>query len=144
MYNGIILLGILVSILFTELTGLSPAGLIVPGYIALCLRTPERVIYTLVIAFLAWGASKVLNNFIILYGRRRFAMMIILSYFIDAIIGQAITQIPVPSLIGILVPGIMASEFEKQGIIRSLVSLGITVGIISLIAFICGYSLFKI
>lgn len=36
MYDQIILLGVLVSLAFTELTGLS-AGLIVPGYLALAL-----------------------------------------------------------------------------------------------------------
>lgn len=140
MYNQIIVLGVVVSIIFTELTGLSPAGIIVPGYIALCLRTPERVIYTIVVALLAWGTSKVLNNFIILYGRRRFAIMIILSFSIDFSLGFIINGLPMPSLIGILVPGIMASEFEKQGVFRSLFSLGITVGIIGLIMTIFGVS----
>lgn len=34
MYNQIILLGVVVSMIFTEITGLS-AGLIVPGYLVL-------------------------------------------------------------------------------------------------------------
>lgn len=144
MYNQIIVLGVIISILFTEFTGLSPAGLIVPGYIALCLRTPERVFYTLGVAFLAWGLSRILNNFLILYGRRRFAMMIILSFFIDLLFGKFVTQVPVPSMIGILVPGIIASEFEKQGILRSLLSLGIVVGIIVLIMLLCGISVLDI
>ncbi|MDR7870234.1 MAG: poly-gamma-glutamate biosynthesis protein PgsC [Tissierellaceae bacterium] len=138
MYNQIIVLGVIISIFFTELTGLSPAGLIVPGYIVLCLRTPQRVFYTLLVAFLAWATSRVLNNFLILYGRRRFAMMIILSFFIDLLLGNFVTKIPVPSMIGILVPGIIASEFEKQGILRSLISLGIVVGLIVLIMLLCG------
>ena len=36
MYNQIILLGVVVSMIFTEITGLS-AGLIVPGYLVLAL-----------------------------------------------------------------------------------------------------------
>ena len=42
MYDGIILLGVLVSLAFTELTGLS-AGLIVPGYLVLCFESPQRI-----------------------------------------------------------------------------------------------------
>ena len=72
MYHEIVLIGVAVSLLFTELTGFSPAGLIVPGYIVLCLQTPVRIVYTLVIALLAWGGGKLLGNFMILYGRRRF------------------------------------------------------------------------
>ena len=138
MYSKIIVLGVVVSILFTEFIGLSPAGIIVPSYITLCLRTPQRVVYTLLVALLAWGISRLLSNFIILYGRRRFAVMIILSFSIDLLIRGIMTEITMPGLIGILVPGIMASEFERQGVIRSLFSLGIVVGIISMIMLICG------
>ena len=144
MYNQIILIGILVSILFTEITGLSPAGLIVPGYMALSLRTPERIIYTLLVALVAFGISRVLNNFFILYGRRRFAMMILLSYCVDLFFSHMISIKISSSMIGVLVPGIIASEFEKQGILPSIISLGIAVGMISMILFICGYSLFPI
>ena len=43
MYYEIVLAGVAISLLFVELTGLSPAGLIVPGYLALCLQTPWRL-----------------------------------------------------------------------------------------------------
>lgn len=144
MYNQIIILGVVVSIFFSELTGLSPAGIIVPGYIALCLHTPQRIFYTLAVALLACGANRLLSNFIILYGRRRFVVMIILASCIDAIIRCLIDGMALPSFIGIIVPGIIASEFEKQGIVRSLISLGITVGIISLILLGCGISVLRI
>lgn len=144
MYNQIIVLGVVVSILFTEFTGISPAGLIVPGYLVLCLRTPQRLFYTFLVALLAWGVSRLLSNFIILYGRRRFAVMIILSFCIDLLIGCLVTEVAVPSLIGILVPGIMASEFEKQGVVRSLFSLGIVMGIIAIIMMICNISVLGI
>lgn len=81
LYHEIVLIGVAVSLLFTELTGFSPAGLIVPGYIVLCLQTPVRIVYTLVIALLAWGGGKLLGNFMILYGRRRFAVMILLAVY---------------------------------------------------------------
>ena len=41
MYNETILLGVVLSLIFTEITGLS-AGLIVPGYLALYLHSPGR------------------------------------------------------------------------------------------------------
>ena len=43
MYNQIILLGVVVSMIFTEITGLS-AGLIVPGYLVLALHSPGRIV----------------------------------------------------------------------------------------------------
>jgi len=48
MYNEVVLAGVALSLIFSELTGLSPAGLVVPGYIALSLQNPSRVVYTLV------------------------------------------------------------------------------------------------
>ena len=54
MYNEIIVLGVLLSLLFAELTGVSPAGLVVAGYIALSLQTPLRIAYTLLIVLLTW------------------------------------------------------------------------------------------
>lgn len=133
MNNDIVLLGIAVSLVFSELTGLSPSGLVVPGYIALCLQTPTRILYTLVIVFLTWGIARLLSNVMILYGRRRFAMMILLSFLINFAIVQMGILTHNPGIIGSVVPGIMAQEWEKQGIVKSMLSLGITVGIIALI-----------
>lgn len=48
MYNEAILAGIIISMVYTELTGLS-AGLIIPGYLALSLHSPVRLLVT-------WGS----------------------------------------------------------------------------------------
>ena len=52
MTEKILVLGIVLSILFYECTRLSPGGIIVPGYFALCLTTPLRIGYTLVLVLL--------------------------------------------------------------------------------------------
>ena len=133
MYNEVVLVGVAVSLLFAEFTGLSPAGLVVPGYIALSLQSPIRVGYTLVVALLAWGSGKLLNRWMILYGRRRFAVLILLTYVLNAIIvGIGILPFD-PGMIGAVIPGIIANEFEKQGITKSLLSLAVVVGILVLI-----------
>ncbi|MEG0020444.1 MAG: poly-gamma-glutamate biosynthesis protein PgsC [Oscillospiraceae bacterium] len=137
MNNEIVLLGIAVSLIFSELTGLSPAGLVVPGYIALCLQTPSRILYTFVVVFLTWGVARLLSNVMILYGRRRFAVMILLSFLINLAIVNLGVLPHNPGVIGSLIPGIMAQEWEKQGIVKSTLSLMIAVGIIALIMMLC-------
>ncbi len=144
MYYEVVLMGVVVSLLFSELTGLSPAGLIVPGYIALCLQTPRRVIYTLVLALLAWGIGKLLSQVMILYGRRRFAVMVMLSFVLDLIIGGSGLLASDPGMIGVLVPGIMAQEFEKQGLAKSLISLTCVVGILALGMMMKGMQVFPL
>lgn len=144
MYYEIVLIGVVVSLLFSEFTGLSPAGLIVPGYIALCLQTPRRVVYTLALAFLAWGIGKVLSRVMILYGRRRFAVMILLAFVLDFVISGSGLLSSDPGMIGVLVPGIVAQEFEKQGVVKSLLSLCAVVGIVVLVMMAKGMQVFPI
>lgn len=144
MYHDVVLVGVAVSLLFSELTGLSPAGLVVPGYIALSLQTPQRVLYTLLIAMLAWGAARLLERWMILYGRRRFAVLILLSFVInEVVVGTGILPYD-PGMIGVLVPGIMANEVEKQGLLKSLLSLSVVVGILILLMMWQGMRVFPV
>ena len=142
MYHEVVLVGVALSLLFYELTGLSPAGLVVPGYIALSLQTPGRVLNTLLIALLAWGAARLLSRWMILYGRRRFAVLILLSFLINAlIVGGGILPYD-PGMIGVLVPGIIANEVEKQGVLKSMLSLAVVVGILVLLMMWRGMKVF--
>ena len=144
MYHEVILAGVAVSLLFSELTGLSPAGLVVPGYIALALQTPGRVVYTVCIALLAWGVVKLLGRWMILYGRRRFAVLILLSFLLNEGI-RALGVLPYdPGMIGVLVPGIMANELDKQGAVRTAVSLSVVVGILVLVMMWQGMRVFPL
>ena len=146
MYDNIIILGVLISLVFAEITNLSPAGLIVPGYILLSLKTPERAIYTLVVALLVYGLCRLLRQYIIIYGRRLFSLSIIMAFAINMALGKMGRIIPilpsVPGIVGVLVPGIMANEFHKQGIFRSICSLLIVVGILVIICQIFGVPVF--
>lgn len=144
MYHEVVLVGVAVSLLFFELTGLSPAGLVVPGYIALSLQTPWRTLYTLLIALLAWGAGRLLERWVILYGRRRFAVLILLSFLIhEVVVGTGVLAYD-PGMIGVLVPGIIANEVEKQGALKSLLSLAIVVGILVLLMMWQGMRVFPV
>lgn len=125
MYHETILIGVLVSLLYTELTGLS-AGLIIPGYLALCLHAPVRILSTLVIATVAVGIGKLLSRFVILYGRRRFALLLVLTFLINVLLDQASLFSGGGSVIGTLIPGIIAREFDRQGFSDTLLSLALT------------------
>ena len=143
MYNEAILLGVIVSMLYTELTGLS-AGLIIPGYLALNLHSPARLLCTLAVAAGAVGICRLLSGVLILYGRRRFAMLILLSFALGAA-AQASGLFPGgTSAIGILIPGIIAREFDRQGFGDGLLSIAITTGIMALLLMMIGYPVFRL
>ena len=140
MYHETILAGVLVSLLYTEFTGLS-AGLIVPGYLALCLHFPWRIVDTLVIAAVAVGICKLLSKSIILYGRRRFAFLLVLTFFLS-LLAQEISRFPSGGIvIGTLIPGIIAREFDRQGFADTLLSLAVTTGLVAAILLVLGGSL---
>ena len=61
-------LGIVISLFLTETLGVMAGGVIVPGYIALYLHDPMRIIGTFIASLLAFGIVKFLSNFIFIYG----------------------------------------------------------------------------
>ena len=140
MYHETILAGVLISLLYTEFTGLS-AGLIVPGYLALCLHSPWRIVDTLVIAAVAVGICKLLSKSMILYGRRRFAFLLVLTFFLS-LLAQEISLFPSGGIVsGTLIPGIIAREFDRQGFADTLLSLALTTGLVAAILLVLGGSL---
>jgi poly-gamma-glutamate biosynthesis protein PgsC/CapC len=122
-----LLIGLVLALLWAEITDISPGGLIVPGYFALYLDRPLRAAATLAVALLALAAYKVLARRFILFGRRRFALMIL----IGAVLSQAWLVLS-PGLfaapaglrvIGLIIPGILASSLARQKPLPTLASL---------------------
>lgn len=134
-----ILLGVIVGILFFELTGLSAAGLIVPGYIVLSLNAPLRVVYTLVIALAAAGAVRLLSRVTILYGRRRFAALVLLAYALHTLIALSGVLPFRVDIIGCLIPGIIARDFDRQGVAKTLLSLAVVTALLALLLTLFDY-----
>ena len=124
MYNQVLILSVLLSLLYTELTGYS-AGLILSGYLVLNLQNPLRLGFTLLSAGLAVLACRLLAQVTILYGRRRFAMLLLLTFLFSWIAGAMGYRVPV---IGVLIPGLLAREFDRQGFLCTGLSLLVTTG----------------
>ena len=127
MSDELIIFGVLASIVFLELTQISPGGVIVPGYIALTLDDPLRLAVTVALSLLTWGAVRLLSEHIILFGRRRFAVFIIISFLLryatGLITAEAHLPISAAMVIGYLVPGILAHEIDRQGVVKTLSSM---------------------
>ena len=130
-------IGIVVSFAFYEIVGLSPGGIVVPGYIALFLDQPIRILVTLLAALLTYFIVSKLSNYIILYGRRRFLAMILIGFLLKWLIEEIIITIPISGIelrsIGYIIPGLIANEMRRQGILPTLYSLAIVSIIVRLI-----------
>jgi len=130
-------IGIAVSFIYFELAGLSPGGIVVPGYLALFFDQPARIGITLAVAFLAYYILRLLSNYMILYGRRRFLTAILLGFLLKWVLESVIIQMPISGIelqtIGYIIPGLIANEMKRQGFFPTLYSLTIVTGIVRLI-----------
>ena len=142
MHDNIILIGIAISLIFSDITGIIPCGIIVPSYIALNLNNPKKLVYSFLIILLTIVVIKSLSKVCIIYGRRRFALMILTSYIINLIIIKLNIIQNNPGLIGVIIPGIIANQLEKQGFIVSILSLIFVVITISLIIMLFSIPIF--
>jgi len=122
-----LLIGLVLALLWAELTDISPGGVIVPGYFALYLDEPLRVAATLAVALLTLAAYKILVRRVILFGRRRFVLMVL----VGAVLAQAWLLV-LPDLfaapaglrvVGLIIPGILASGLARQKALPTLASL---------------------
>ena len=138
MYNETILLGVMISLLFTELTGLS-AGLVIPGYLVLALHAPMRLVATLAVAAVAVLLCRGLSKWLILYGRRRFALLLLLTFALGGLAGELGIIPGGVSVIGMIIPGIIAREFDRQGFRDTLLSLSVTTAILAAVLLALGY-----
>lgn len=140
----ILIIGILVSIIFYELTDISPGGIIVPGLLVMHLQSIEKVIFTIIVALLTFLIVKFLSKYLLVFGKRRFVLMIIVSLILSIVfelITHALSGYLISvSLVGYTIAGLIANDFYKQGIKKTLPALAICVCILELIVII-GYQL---
>lgn len=122
-----LLIGLIVAVIYSELIEIYPGGIIVPGYIALYLDQPLRVLATVLIAFMSLLAYRLLSRHLILYGKRRFVTLVLIGA-----LWAALWQLTLPHFssepaglraVGWLIPGLLANNLEKQRIVPTLASL---------------------
>ncbi|MFS0788297.1 poly-gamma-glutamate biosynthesis protein PgsC [Shouchella sp. 1P09AA] len=136
-----LVIGVVLSLIFAEKTGIMPAGLIVPGYLALVFDQPIFLLTIFLISLLTYlivtyGVAKVT----ILYGRRKFAAMLTTGIVLKLIFDFFYPVMPFEIMefrgLGVIVPGLIANTIQKQGVAPTILSTlllsGATFVIISL------------
>ena len=130
-------MGVIISLMFSELLGASAGGIVVPGYIALYLDKPLQILGTLVISLLTWGIIRIISNFTLLFGKRRMVLSILIGFILGwlsrILVVQDITihQLQMQS-IGYIIPGLIANWFERQGFWKTVSSMGIAAIVVRL------------
>lgn len=132
-------LGLVTSLLFAEFFGLAAGGLVVPGYIAMRLTHPVDVFFTLGTALLTFGVVRLIAQVVVVFGRRRTTLMILVGYLLGMLVRWATASIALPhwlaghgvepgtnvgvEVIGYIVPGLIAIWFDRQGVLETVAAL---------------------
>jgi poly-gamma-glutamate biosynthesis protein PgsC/CapC len=129
-----ILIGIVAALFYAEATGLLPGGVIVPAYLALYLDQPLRVGATVAAALLALLSFRLLSRYFVLFGRRRFVLLILLGGLFGQLWLILWPRFFSSSLdlrvIGWIIPGLLANNCQRQKVLPTLASM-ITVSVLA-------------
>ncbi len=121
--------GLVVSLLFAEFFGFKAGGLVVPGYFALFVTHPMNLALTIGLAFIVFLCIRLLSSVMIIYGKRRTAIAILLGYLLGVltriILGSYLDLHPTADLavIGYIIPGLIALWMDRQGALTTFASL---------------------
>ncbi|RME26158.1 MAG: poly-gamma-glutamate biosynthesis protein PgsC [Deltaproteobacteria bacterium] len=123
-----IALGLVVSLVFSEALGLAAGGMVVPGYIALNLVHPIPIVMTLVIGIASFGIVKLLDNIMIVYGRRRTVVLIIVGFLLGWFCKTFLTidfagETLALQAVGFIIPGLVGLWIDRQGIIETTATM---------------------
>ena len=133
-YIGI---GMVLSLFLTETLGVTAGGIIVPGYIAMNLENPERLVITFGVSIITFLLIKLLSQYIMVYGKRRLVLALLIGFLLGYLsrseniitAGLGTTDFMV---IGNIIPGLIANWMDRQGVLRTISTVLITAGITKL------------
>ena len=136
-------LGLVISLIFSETLGLAAGGMVVPGYLALMIHEPMRVVGTVATALLTLGAIKLLSRYTLIYGRRRIVVSVLIGFAFGAISRDLLLfkfqGMPVDlRTIGFVIPGLIANWMERQGVIQTLCVMTTTAVLVRLMLMLLG------
>ena len=142
-YIGI---GMVLSLFLTETLGVTAGGIIVPGYIAMNLESPERLAITFGISIITFLIIKSLSQFIMVYGKRRLVLALLIGFLLGYLTRSENNLVSSLSeldfvVIGNIIPGLIANWMDRQGVLRTICTVIITAGITKL--FIMMVSIFS-
>ena len=129
MLYEIFFIGLVLGFIYYEVFGISPGGVIAPAYFVLFIDQPFKILLTLFIAIAVWFAVRFLSNNFIVFGRRRLLLALLLGFTFKLIIMNIIQPMSFINVdlqsIGYIIPGLIANEFGRQGIIPTVSSIAI-------------------
>ena len=134
------LIGLIVGFIYYELVGVSPGGVIAPAYFAIFILQPNKILVTIVLAFVVLWIMKMLSKRLIVYGKRKLLLALLLSFVLKLLVENGLQPLSVVQIdlqsIGYIIPGLIANEMMRQKVMPTLFSITIVTVIVYLIIII--------
>jgi gamma-polyglutamate biosynthesis protein CapC len=114
-----IAIGLLFSLVCYLTTNLSPGGMITPGWLALTLvEDLQRAAMVIGVTVLTYVGTLLMQKFVILYGKRLFAAVVLLGVTLQATV-MIILSLEFPLMyanqtLGFIVPGLIAYQLVRK------------------------------
>jgi gamma-polyglutamate biosynthesis protein CapC len=131
-------IGLVFALLCYLTTNLSPGGMITPGWVALAMiEDPLQVGVIVAMTLLTYFLTRLLQRSVILYGKRLFAAIVLLSVFLQLTL-FVIVQRDLPLLfahqtLGFVAPGLITYQLVRQPpratILATIMVTAITYGV---------------
>jgi len=132
-------IGMVLSLFLTETLGVTAGGIIVPGYIALYMDDPIKILITLLVSVIVFLIIRFLSSFMLIYGKRRLVLSLLLGFilgYISKLYFSDFNDTHDLSVIGNIIPGLIASWMDTQRIARTISVILITSSIVAMILII--------
>ena len=138
-----IVIGTVLSLIVDEVFGIQCGGYIVPGYLAMVCDDIACVLIVFALSLITYLIiNYVLPKFMILFGKRKFAVSLIVSIILNLATEMLFPMIPFASVtfrgVGAITPSLLANSYSRQGIIytipATLIVTYITFGLVNLLS----------
>ena len=138
-----IVIGTVLSLIVDEVFDIQCGGYIVPGYLVMVCDDIACVLIVFALSLITYLIiNYVLPKFMILFGKRKFAVSLIVSIILKLATEMLFPMIPFASVtfrgVGAITPSLLANSYSRQGIIytipATLIVTYITFGLVNLLS----------
>lgn len=121
-------IGLVISLIFSEMLGVAAGGMVVPGYVALYYNHPFSIVMTILISYFTYFIVHSMSSLVIIYGRRRTVSMILVGFLLGWLSRsfgsiQLSTQVVDLQIVGYIIPGLIAIWMDRQGVLETVTAL---------------------
>lgn len=131
-------LGLVLSLISSEVLGIAAGGMVVPGYVALMMHEPLRIVGTILVSLATLGILTILKRYAFVYGRRRIVFTVLIGFVLGwlsrdyLVIHTEGMDLEFQS-IGLILPGLIANWMDRQGVIPTITMMIIIATFVRLI-----------